>query len=97
MLHSTPLDYIKITTVTPLNGYRLHLTFSNGASGELDLATFIEFRGALAPLSNPYFFRQVAIDHHGALCWPGDIDLSSNALYYATMRLPDPLAMPQPA
>jgi len=70
----------------------LHLRFSNGASGELDVKEFIGFWGVLAPLADPLFFRQVTISQHGALCWPGNIDIDSNAIYYATMRLPNPLA-----
>lgn len=94
---TAPLQYMRITHATPLGGYRLRLTFSNGASGEIDLATLIEFKGVLAPLASPAFFRQVGINQIGGLAWPGDLDLDSNTLYYATMHLPNPLALPVPA
>lgn len=92
-----PIEHIRITRVVPLGGYRLRLSFSNGTSGEIDIATLIGFTGALAPLANPAVFHRATIDERGALCWPGDIDLDSNVLYYATMRLPNPLAMSTPA
>lgn len=88
-----PLAHIRITRVTPLAGYRLRLRFSNGAAGEIDISDLVEFRGALASLADPAIFRQVRIDQRGALVWPGDIDMDSNVLYYATMKLPNPLAL----
>lgn len=94
---AAPIPYIRITQVSPMGGTRLRLSFDNGASGQIDIAQLIEFKGVLEPLANPVFFRRVTINEHGALCWPGDIDMDSNVLYYATMRLPNPLAEPEPA
>ena len=91
-----PIPYIRITQVVPMGGYRLRLSFDNGASGKIDIATLIEFKGVLAPLANPAVFHRVTISEHGDLCWPGDIDMDSNTLYYATMKLPNPLAEPAP-
>jgi hypothetical protein len=35
----------------------------------------------LAPLGEPQFFNRVFIDH-GAVAWPGDIDLAPDAMYH---------------
>lgn len=94
---AAPIPYIRIVQVVPMGGYRLRLSFDNGASGKIDIAQLIEFKGVLAPLANPAVFYRVTISEHGDLCWPGDIDMDSNVLYYATMRLPNPLAEPEPA
>jgi len=39
-----------------------------------------DFTGVLAPLRGPSFFRQVFVDH-GAVAWPGEIDLAPDAMY----------------
>lgn len=88
-----PIAHIAIQRVTLLGGYRVRLTFSNGAAGEIDISDLVEFRGVLARLADPAIFRQVRIDQRGALVWPGDIDMDSNLLYYATMKLANPLAL----
>jgi hypothetical protein len=36
--------------------------------------------GVLAPLGDLRFFEQVFIDH-GAVAWPGEIDLAPDAMY----------------
>ena len=39
-----------------------------------------ELTGVLAPLLDMEFFEQVFIDH-GAVAWPGEIDLAPDAMY----------------
>ena len=39
-----------------------------------------ELTGALAPLRDEQFFKQVNIDY-GAVAWPGEIDLAPDAMY----------------
>ena len=41
--------------------------------------------GVLSPLTDPGFFEQVFIDH-GAVAWPGDIDLAPDAMYADVAR-----------
>ena len=36
--------------------------------------------GVLAPLRDPEFFKRVYVDH-GAVAWPGEIDLAPDAMY----------------
>ena len=57
----------------------LWVRFADGISGRylLDLK---ELTGVLRPLRDPAFFRQVFIDH-GAVAWPGEIDLAPDAMY----------------
>ncbi|MHB8370362.1 MAG: DUF2442 domain-containing protein [Leptospirales bacterium] len=58
---------------------RLLITFEDGTSGRV---TFCDdhLTGVFAPLKNPEFFSKVFIDH-GAVAWPGDIDLAPDAMY----------------
>lgn len=58
---------------------RLYLRFRDGLSGYVQLDES-DLTGALAPLRDPAFFRQVFIDH-GAVAWPGDVDLAPDAIH----------------
>ena len=55
------------------------VTFRDGLSGTVSFApTF--FRGVFSPLADPRIFRQARVEH-GALVWPGNVDLAPDALY----------------
>jgi Protein of unknown function (DUF2442) len=82
-----PEPMIHVTTATPIGGYRLRLTFSNGDKGEINLANHVVFIGTLAPLADERFFRQVFVAR-GTLCWPGDIDMDSTVIHHLTMGIP---------
>ena len=61
-----------VVSVTPLDGYRLHLRFEDGAVGEVDVAGLIAFRGVFAPLREKAVFDQVRVDAElGTVVWPG--------------------------
>ncbi len=69
-----------VTAAIPLGGHRLHLRFDDGVEGELDFASFLEFRGVFEPHMDPAFFARVRVDY-GTLCWPNDTDLDPLVLY----------------
>jgi hypothetical protein len=71
--------YWNIVEVKPEPGFCLAVRFADGLQGRIHLAPE-EMRGALAPLRDPEYFRQVFLDH-GAVSWPGEIDLAPDALY----------------
>jgi Protein of unknown function (DUF2442) len=71
--------YWEVVEVKPEPGYSLFLRFEDGLSGHVQLRDE-NFTGVLAPLRDPLFFEQVFI-HHGAVAWPGDIDLAPDAMY----------------
>lgn len=85
------IPVIHITSVEYLYDWMLHLTFSNGEYGNIDLEKFVDFTGTLAPLSDKYFFSQVTIQN-GSLSWSHQIDMDSTVLYHLTMGLPIDLA-----
>jgi len=57
----------------------LFIRFKDGLSGRLQLHDE-HLTGVLAPLLDEAFFQQVFIDH-GAVAWPGEIDLAPDAMY----------------
>lgn len=72
-----------VVDVTPLDNYRVHLVFDDGAEGEVDLAWLIEeFDGWFAPLQDPSYFAQVFVNpESGAPTWPNGLDLDTEVLY----------------
>ena len=71
--------YWDVVEVKPRPGHRLFVRFQDGLSGLVRL-THGELTGALAPLRDERFFRRVFIDH-GAVAWPGEIDLAPDAMH----------------
>ncbi|TAM57253.1 MAG: DUF2442 domain-containing protein [Rhodanobacter sp.] len=72
---------IKLKAVESKGGYRLLLRFSDGSSGVLDFAPFVEAATEMtAPLSDPTFFSRYFIEL-GALAWPNGFDLSAESLH----------------
>ena len=68
-----------VVEVRPEHGHALWVKFADGTSGCYQLHPG-DLTGVLAPLRDPEFFRQVYVDH-GAVAWPGEIDLAPDAMY----------------
>lgn len=79
MLHISDAQY--------LGDYRVRLAFNNGREGVADLRAMIfdEPRTVFAPLRDVSVFRQLFIAH-GALCWPGDLDVAPEYIYFLAFR-----------
>jgi Protein of unknown function (DUF2442) len=71
--------YWDVVEVKPRPGHSLFVRFQDGLSGLVRL-TDEELIGALAPLRDERFFKRVFIDH-GAVAWPGEIDLAPDAMH----------------
>jgi hypothetical protein len=65
---------IRIISVAPLDGFRLRLTFNDGAVTEADFSD--DLRGGLGePLRDPAYFRQARIDEEArTVVWPNGLD-----------------------
>lgn len=79
MLHIADAEYT--------SEYCIRLAFNNGREGVADLRPMIfdEPRTVFAALKNPSVFQQFSIEH-GALCWPGDLDVAPEYLYFLAFR-----------
>lgn len=71
---------MKIVEVRPLVDYRLYLRFEDESAGAIDLSAYAG-RGVFAAWLQPGIFDKVWITEAGAVEWPGEIDLCSDALY----------------
>lgn len=69
-----------IIEANPQPRYRLHLRFSDGVEGEVDLSHLVG-RGVFRRFLEAGFFEQARVGDHGDVQWPGEIDLCPDALY----------------
>lgn len=69
-------DAVEVKQEAPMT---LAVRFRDGVAGHVRFEP-THFKGVFAPLKNPEIFSQVRIEG-GALCWPGEIDLSPDAMY----------------
>lgn len=71
----------RVTSVKPLEGFRLLLTFTDDLVREADLSR--ELWGPMAePLQDPAYFRQVRVDPElGTVVWPNGFDLDPDVLH----------------
>lgn len=71
----------RITSVEPLEDFRLRLTFTDGLVREVDLSN--DLWGQMAePLQDLDYFRQVRVDTElGTVVWPNGYDLDPDVLH----------------
>jgi hypothetical protein len=67
-------------SVRALANYRLHLEFSDGVKGEVDLSD-LAGKGVFEDWNNYSFFEQVHIGDHREIKWNDDIELCADSLY----------------
>lgn len=66
--------------VEPLPGFRIHVTYSDGTKGIIDLSGDVG-RGVFAPLADEAFFKTVHIGRYGQIAWSDDIEICPDAAY----------------
>lgn len=72
---------IRIIEARVLEPYRVYLTFSDGAAGEIDLSGLTD-RGVFTAWRDRGFFADVNVGSHGrSLEWGDELDLSADSLY----------------
>lgn len=71
--------YWDVVEVKPLEALGLFVRFTDGVAGEVRFNPE-HLSGVFEPLKDPVYFKQVYIDH-GAVAWPGQIDLAPDAMY----------------
>ena len=78
----------RVVEVQPLANFRLRVRFVDGLEGTVDMSALIHSptAGVFALLADPAQFAQVFVAH-GAVTWPGEIDLAPDAMYAEIKRL----------
>lgn len=76
----------RVLTARVEPGFRLHVTFLDGTTGQVELEDFLtnsKVTGTVfEPLREPSFFSQARVEH-GAVTWPSGADLAPDAMYDA--------------
>ena len=70
-----------VTAVKVISHLKLQVQFADGLSGLVRFEPS-HLTGVFAALQEPAFFQQVSV-LHGAVTWPGDLDLAPDAMYDA--------------
>lgn len=74
-------ELVDVTGVEVLRDQMLRLTFADGVVGDVAFDR-AQWRGVLAPLADPEFFKQVSVDPESrTITWPGELDLAPEPLY----------------
>jgi hypothetical protein len=82
---------VDVTAVEVIGDHRLRLTFKDGVVGDVSFDDRGEWRGVLAPLTDPSFFAQVRVDPEcGTIAWPNGVDFAPEPLYAEARRHPAP-------
>ena len=67
-----------------LHDFFIHIIFSNGKEGNIDLSPFIG-QGVFEPLSNMVYFKKFFVDGW-TISWPNGADIAPETLYELTER-----------
>jgi hypothetical protein len=80
----TPRSPWRVTEVEALPGFRLRVVFADGLTGIVDISGLVHSpkAGVFAALIDPPLFAQVTLDH-GAVAWPGELDLAPDTMHAA--------------
>ena len=75
---------MKITSVTPLFGYKLNITFDDGVSGDIELKSFIEV-GIFSVLQAPDLFNKVYTTGY-SVAWSDELEIDALAIYAEILK-----------
>lgn len=79
---------IKVREVEAQPEHRLSLRFSDGTRGVVDFRPLLD-KSPFRKLRDDALFAKAHVEH-GAVVWPGDLDIATEALYAMAHALPRP-------
>jgi len=77
--------YITVSQVTPLEGYKLLLTFRNGEQGIFDVNPYLSM-GKFAELRDAALFNSVAV-RFDTIEWANHLDIDPEFLYAKCVKI----------
>ena len=83
----------RVTGVTVVAPYELHLSFADGTSGVVDCSRLVlgEDAGVFAVLRDPTEFAKAYVHPEAdTIAWPGNLDLDPDVLYARAHSIPIP-------
>lgn len=87
----------RVKRVRHISDYRLELTFTDGATAELDFQQRVVGRGGVfRQLEDVEFFKEVQVDPEaGTIVWPNGVDFCPDVLY--SLATGKPIRVLEPA
>ena len=73
-----------VTDVKVIGHLKLQVQFADGLMGTVRFEPS-HLSGVFEALRDPAFFQQVAVSH-GAVTWPGELDMAPDAMYDAIQK-----------
>lgn len=76
-----------VVEVEAFPDFRLRVRFVDGLQGMVDMSARVHAKdaGVFAALADPALFEKVYVEH-GAVTWPGDLDLAPDAMHAAIKK-----------
>jgi hypothetical protein len=74
----------RVIEATYLHDYFIHIIFSNGKEGTIDLSSFVG-QGVFQPLTNKLYFKKLFVDGW-TISWPNGADIAPETLYELTEK-----------
>ncbi len=93
LVEETAGRLLRVEEVDVLSGYGLALLFSDGTRGTADVRSLLAWP-VFEALADPALFAKACVSR-GAVSWPGDIDIATEALYALAHGLPHPETLEQ--
>lgn len=83
--------YYDVKSAEYASDYKIKITFKDGKSGAMDFQKYLHRGGVFEKFHDINFFKNFLInDELGVLCWPGDIDVAPETLYFEVTKTPMP-------
>jgi hypothetical protein len=74
----------RVKSVTPADGHKLELVFTDGETGVFDCSPLLDF-GVFKELNDVHYFNQVRVEW-GTVTWPHEQDICPDTLYQDSQR-----------
>ncbi len=78
---------IKVTSVEPLEKYKIHISFNDRTHGVLDLSHHAGKGVFKTWEEDNNFFRVFLNNENGAITWPGEIDIDTLHVWFTINRI----------
>jgi hypothetical protein len=74
--------FVRVRAVKPLDGYTVHVTFTDGTERDIDLEKYLHGAAFEDIRRDPAIFREVFVGDGRTLAWPNGADIDPDVLYY---------------
>ena len=76
---------VRVSSVKPLDGYRVRVDFEDGTQKELDLKPYLHGPIFASILDDLAVFRSMSVQE-GTITWENGADIDPDVLYYEELR-----------